>query len=99
MEAKTKKNKIMTEAEIDQVTKDTKKKLESQETVKFMILPDGKEKAFRGRINGVLIEIPKGIDQDLPVDIYNFVVDKCDAVRKLDEMTSKMADVNLGKMV
>ena len=99
MEAKTKKNKIMTEAEIDQVTKNTKEKLESQDTVKFMIMPDGKEKAFRGRINGVLIEIPKGVNQDLPVDIYNLVVDKCDAVRKLDEMTSKYADVNLGKMV
>lgn len=98
MEAKTKKSKIMTESDIDQVTKDTKVKLENQETVKFMILPDGKDKVFHGKLNGAGIDIPKGVEVDLPVDIYKYVVDKCEAVRKLDEMASKYADVNLGKM-
>lgn len=63
----------ISETDIDRQSVSTLKKLQAQDRVKVLVLPDGGDPNLIIKINGTRWVIPKGRECEVPHDIYVYI--------------------------
>ena len=91
----TKRKAPLTEAALARETGNTLARLKAQPKVRFLACPDGGDRNIVIKLNGTRWVIPKGVEVEMPKDVYALIERKYETLRAADRFMEKAASAEV----